>query len=118
MYMVLLILNDPEKCQNVLDAWEQAGAPGVTVLLSSGLGHIMKKMGLQEDLPLIPSLDDFFQQEETPHRTLFSIVRERGLVDRMIDATRAVLGDLNQPNNGILSILPVLEAYGLDRSSY
>jgi nitrogen regulatory protein PII len=113
--MIMLILNDPEQCQDVLNAWDTAGASGITILRSTGLGRIRRKMGLNEDLPLMPSLEDFFQQEENLHRTLITIVRERPMVDAIIEATQAILGDLNQPHTGILVILPVLEAYGLDR---
>ena len=117
MFMVMLILNDPDQCQDVLNAWDSAGAPGVTVLTSTGLGRIRGRIGLKDDLPLMPSLDDFFQQDENLHRTVISIIRERSVVDRIIQATQDLLGDLNQPNTGILVVLPVLEAYGLDRFS-
>lgn len=117
MFMILFILNDPDQCQTMLKAWDEAGAPGVTVLYSTGLGRVRAKLGLNDDLPLMPSLEDFFQEEENMHRTFISIVRERMVVDRIIQATESVLGDLNQPNTGILVILPVLEAYGLDRVS-
>lgn len=115
MFFVLLILNDPDKCQPMMEAWTDAGAPGVTVLTSSGYGRIKANLGLIGDLPLMPSLDDFFQQQENVHRTLFTIVRQRPVVDAVIKATQAMLGDLNRPNTGILVVLPVLEAYGLDR---
>lgn len=115
MFMIMLILNDPDQCQDILNAWESAGAPGVTILPSTGLGRIRKKMGLNEDMPLMPSLADFFQQEENLHRTLITFARERPVVDAIIAATQTILGDLNQPHTGILAILPVLEAYGLDR---
>lgn len=115
MFMIMLILNNTEQCQNVLNAWDTAGAPGITVLASTGLGRIRAKQGLFDDIPLMPSLEDFFQSEEDLHRTLIAIVRERAVVDTIIQATQALLGDLNQPNTGILVILPVLEAYGLDR---
>ena len=115
MFMIMFILNDPDRCQEVLDAWDQAGAPGITILRSTGLGRIRDRMGLKDDIPLMPSLEDFFQTEENLHRTLIAIVRGRPLVDRILEATRSTLGDLNAPNTGILVVLPVLEAYGLDR---
>jgi nitrogen regulatory protein PII len=117
MFMIMLILNEAERCQEVLDAWDTAGASGVTVLPSTGLGHIRTHQGLKDDIPLMPSLSDFFEQDENLHRTLISVVNERGTTDRIVQATLAVLGDLNQPNTGILVILPVLEAYGLNRYS-
>ena len=113
--MIMFILNNPDQCQEVLDAWESAGARGITILPSTGLGRIRAKFGLKDDLPLMPRLEDFFQQEENLHRTLVAIVRERLVVDNIVHATQSVLGDLNRPNTGILVVLPVLEAYGLDR---
>lgn len=115
MFLIMLILNDAERCQDILDAWDQAGAPGVTILRSTGLGRVRTKLGLKDDVPLMPSLEDFFQSEENLHRTLIAIVRGQSLVDQIVQATQAVLGDLNQPNTGILVVLPVLQAYGLDR---
>jgi len=115
MFMIMLILNDADYCQEILDAWDAAGAPGVTVLASTGLGHIRSRQGLHDDLPLMPSLKDFLEQGENMHRTLISIIQDRETVDRIIKATHDELGDLNRPNTGILVILPVLEAYGLNR---
>lgn len=115
MFMIMLILNNPDQTQDLLDAWDKAGAPGVTVISSTGLGRIRARMGLHEDVPLMPSLEDFFQQEENLHRTLIAIVRGQSMVDDIVHATESILGDLNQPHTGILVVLPVLEAYGLDR---
>jgi nitrogen regulatory protein PII len=115
MFMIILVLNNPDQCPFVLNAWAEAGAPGVTVLPSTGLGRIQAKMGLHDDVPLMPSLEDFLQEEEGTHRTLIVIVRERAIVDRIIHATQEILGDLNRPHIGILAVLPVLEVYGLDR---
>lgn len=115
MYMVLAIIDDWSKWRDVLEGWTQAGAPGVTVLPSTGLERIRRKIGLMGELPLMPSLKDFMQEEEDRHHTLFTIIREREVVDKVIAATQEILGDLNLPNTGILVVLPVLEAYGLDR---
>jgi nitrogen regulatory protein PII len=114
MFMVMLILNNPEQTHDILDAWEAAGAPGVTILPSTGIGHVRAKMGLYEDIPLMPSLDDFFREDENLHRTLFTMVRERAMVDALVQATNSVLGDLSQPHIGILAVLPVLEIYGIN----
>ena len=37
-YLVVLIVDDPDDCPSILDAWEAAGVSGVTILESSGLG--------------------------------------------------------------------------------
>jgi nitrogen regulatory protein P-II 1 len=117
MFMIMFVLNDPNRCQEILDAWETAGASGITILPSTGLGRVRRKMGLSEDVPLMPSLEDFFQLEENLHRTIITVSRDRAVIDRVIQSTQAVVGDLNEPDTGILMVLPLLEVYGLDRNS-
>ena len=45
--MVVFVLNDPDRSQDVLDAWEAAGIIGVTILESSGLGRV-RRAGVQQ----------------------------------------------------------------------
>ncbi len=37
------------------------------------------------------------------------------MVDKVVEATQSVIGDLNNPNTGILTVLPVVKTYGLNR---
>ena len=113
MFLIMLILNDPSQCHDVLNTWEAAGARGVTILASTGLGRVRMRKGLLDDMPLMPSLDEFFREEESQNRTLISIVNDRAIVDRIIEATPKVVGDFSQPETGILVVLPVTEAYGI-----
>jgi nitrogen regulatory protein PII len=113
-YMVLLVLDDAERSHDLLDAWEKAGAGGVTVWESTGLGRI-RQAGLRDDVPLMPSLAELLRQEEERHRTLFTVVKDEAMVDRLIEAVTEVAGNLNEPNTGVLFVLPVVRAIGLDR---
>ncbi len=113
MYLILFVLNDPDKVEQVLNAWEQAGVSGVTILPSTGLGRIRQKEGLRDDLPLLPSLEDFYHHEADINHTLFTLVESEALAQKVLEATQAVVGDLDQPGNGILAILPTVKVYGL-----
>jgi nitrogen regulatory protein PII len=112
-YMVLLVLHAPELCDDVLEAWESTGVSGVTILASSGLGRL--RAVVREDLPIIPSLHDLLGREEVQNRTLMTIVEDEALVNKVVQATQQVTGDLNLPNTGILVVLPVAQVYGLHR---
>jgi nitrogen regulatory protein P-II 1 len=113
-YMVVLVVNDVEQCPPILDAWEEAGVLGVTILASSGLGHI-RKAALRDDVSLLPNLEDLFNQEEVQHRTLFSVVETQETVDKMVAIVDQIIGDLDNPNTGFLFVLPVLQAHGFGR---
>jgi len=117
MYLILLALHDSEKLQDLLTAWEEAGISGVTVLPSTGLGRIRRMQALREDLPLMPTLEDFFARVENLSHTIFSIVENDGLVETIVAATERVVGDLRKPDTGILVVLPVLRAYGLEKEA-
>lgn len=110
-HMILLVLNSLEQCSPVLDAWEKAGAPGVTILESTGLARM--KSGIRDDLPLMPSIASFLKGREEHHRTLFSVVEGEARVDRIIEATQAITGDLEDEHNGVLFVLPVTRVLGL-----
>ncbi|NLG74099.1 MAG: hypothetical protein GX495_18920 [Chloroflexi bacterium] len=113
-FLVVLILNDPEYTHEILNAWEDAGVSGVTILNSTGLGRL-RKAGLRDDFPLMPSLRDIFETDEIHHRTILTVVNSQALVDRLVEVTQSITGDLDQPNSGFLFVSPVLQVYGLGR---
>ncbi len=115
MYLILFVLDDPDKLGKLLDSWEEAGAGGATVLVSTGL-HRLSSGGFRDDIPLMPSLDDFYKRIEDYHRTLFTIVKDDVALEKIVAATQRIVGDLNNPNTGILVVLPTAQVYGLDKN--
>lgn len=115
MYLILFVLDNPDKLEELLDAWEEAGTGGATVLVSSGM-HRMLNHGFRDDIPLMPGLDDFYKRVEDYHRTLFTIVKNDEMLNKIVGATQEVVGDLNKPNTGILVVLPTTQVYGLEKN--
>jgi nitrogen regulatory protein P-II 1 len=113
-YLVVLIVDDPDHCPDIMHAWEKIGVPGVTILESSGYGRI-RRGGLRENLPIMPSLSEILEGEEIQHRTLLSVVKDQEMVDQMVSIVQDLIGDLDEPNSGFLFVVPVLQAYGLNR---
>jgi nitrogen regulatory protein P-II 1 len=116
MKLILFVLHDPDKLRELLDAWKQAGVSGATILFSTGLGRIQIAAPLRDDLPLMPSLEDFLPKVERLSRTVFSMIDDDAVVERVIAATQQVVGDLNEPDRGLLMVLPVSQVYGLRKS--
>jgi len=92
--------------------WEGAGVTGVTILESTGLNRV--RQGIRDDFPLMPSLRSLLAGGETHHRTLFSVVEDEAVLERAIEATRRVVGDLSQPHTGLLFVVPVSQVLGLE----
>jgi hypothetical protein len=114
-YSVFLVLDDLEQEGAVLSAWDQCGVTGITILDSTGLGRVRKRASLRDDMPLMPSLRDLLHAGEEHHRTFISVVNGEEMVERIIDATQAVLGDLALPNTGVLFAMPVTRVVGVPR---
>ena len=113
-FLIMYILDNSGQMPPVLQAWQDAGAPGITILQSAGIEHL-RQAGFRDDLPLMPSLSDLLSDETVHHKTLLTVVKDQAMVDRIVEAARAIVGDFNQPHTGLLIVLPVAQVYGLDR---
>jgi len=115
MYLILLILNDPDRLEDLLIAWEDSGIRGATVMFSTGFGRIRLMSGWRDDMPLMPSLRDFYETPENMNRTIFTTVNNEAEVDAIVAATKSAIGDLEDQGTGLLLVLPVARAYGVNK---
>jgi nitrogen regulatory protein PII len=115
MFFVLFILDNPELIEELLDAWGRVGVKGATILHSSGMGRILIG-GMRDDMPLFPSLERILDSTEEYSRTLFTVVENQETVDRIVKATEEIVGDLAEPNTGLLVVLPVVQVHGLRKN--
>jgi hypothetical protein len=113
--MIWFVLHDASLLGDLLAAWKEIGVLGVTILPSTGLRRLENSDILREDIPLIPSIEDLVSDEETLNRTLFTIVDDDSIIDKVVEVTQKIVGDLNDPNTGILCVIPLGKVYGLNR---
>ena len=114
-YFVLHVLHDQDRLEALLAAWKDAGVKGITVLQSIGMCKLQEQVGLRDDLPLLPTLNSLFETGETLNRTLITVIEGDELLEKVIAQTELIVGDLDQPGTGILVVLPVIKALGLQR---
>jgi nitrogen regulatory protein PII len=117
MYLILLVIDDPDQLEDLLIAWEEAGVPSATVLFSTGMGRIRRLGGWRDDMPLIPSLRDFYEAPENLNRTIFATANDEAQVDAVVAATRKVVGDLDKGETGLLLVLPISRVYGANKTT-
>jgi hypothetical protein len=115
LYMIVLVLAQTDQLENVVEAWQAEGVDDVTVFQSKSLIQVQDRCR-RDDLPLFPSMRDIFENDEFDHYTLFTVVEGEVLIDRLIAAAEQRIGDLDQPDNGVLVVLPVARAKGLRQS--
>jgi nitrogen regulatory protein PII len=114
LYLVVVVLKDVNQLEPLVDAWTNAGARGVTVLHSTGVGRLKDALR-RDDVPLFPSLSDLLERDDLQQRTLFTLAESDELVDKLITAAQAIVGNFDAADTGILFTVPVERALGLGR---
>ena len=112
--LLVFILDNIEQYSAILQAWEDAGVSGLTVLDSTGLGRF-REGAIRDDLPLMPSLSDLLPSREVNHRTLLSVIEDDDVLQRTIEATKEIVGDFSRPHAGLLFVVPVSMTLGLKK---
>jgi hypothetical protein len=100
MLMMMLVLDNPDNLYAVLQAWENAGIGGVTILESTGLQRVKRKF-----IPM-RYVDALTSQEES-HLTLLAMVPDETRVQVALAAAESVVGDLDDANTGVFAAWPL-----------
>lgn len=112
--LLVLVLDDPHKCDEVIRAWLDQGVTGVTILNSAGLVyHSKQHRELRDDLPLFPGLDSILRGSEEPHRTILAVLPDGFDMDALAAATEEITGVLDEPETGIMFVVPIKRVWGL-----
>lgn len=111
MYMVMFVLDDPARLDEVLAAWTDAGIAGATIIESTGIRRrqsqtVHMRFLFQAAGPLI----------EEGHVTLLAIVADEEKAQICLQATEALVGDLSGPNTGIFAAWPLALVKGLAKT--
>lgn len=110
MYMLVMVLDDTARLNDVLIAWDQAGVGGVTIIESTGLNRVLQRHS--PEMAFV-GFSQMFGSGRVGHNTLFAVIDSLETAETAVAATEAVFGDLTQPNTGIIVALPVAKAWGV-----
>lgn len=109
--LLIVILHNLDVLPELLEAWKEAGIPGVTLLPSTG-GFQAAKQFQRSGLAGLAKL---FEQT-TPHqRMLISLIDSPDTLAVAISEAERVVGGFDRPNSGILFTMPVGQALGLQK---
>lgn len=108
--MVFFVLDNDELLNDVLSAWMGVGVRGATAVDSLGMAKVLHL--IDESRPIFASIGGILQDEQY-HYTLFALIDEAVDVQVLLAATEKVVGDLSQPNTGIMAVLPVSFVKGI-----
>lgn len=106
MKLLVLVLNDEDKVDEVLLNLTKAGVKGATVIDSVGMGGIL---GVK--IPFFPKINNLVQISKPDNKTIFTVINNDSTLKEAVDMLRDTL-QLEKPGTGFLFVLPVLEIYG------
>lgn len=109
MHMVMFVMNNPDKLDEVLDGWHEAGIKGATIFESTGIYRRRPHLITARYAFGFPP---FIENAEEGHYTLFTIVEDEEMVARCFDATEEIVGDLRQPHTGVMAAWPLARTKG------
>jgi nitrogen regulatory protein PII len=110
MQLLVAVINDPQKLDEILTGLLDLGVRGATVITSEGMG-----MRLAQDIPLFARLQTPIARSRPENRTIFSVVHE-DRVDAVMALLQRVCGDLSKPGTGIAFTVPIDRLVGLAAS--
>jgi len=113
MYAVMFVLDDPNKLDAVLDAWEKAGIQGVTIIESTGF---QRRRAQRKHLPLRFDFQPILVGTEKGNMTLITFVENQELIDACVKATESIVGNLDNPNTGVLVSWPLHSVHGIPKN--
>jgi len=112
MYTLLIvILHNLEHLPDLLEAWKNAGIPGITLLPSAGgfeAASQIQRGGLS-------GLLHVFDNSNPQQRTLMSLIDNQETLAIAISEAEKVVGGFDRPRSGILFTVPVGQALGLQK---
>jgi hypothetical protein len=110
MLMIMLVLDDPSRLDEVLEAWGSAGVSGVTVMETFGAYRRQTRRIPGRYVFGLPGLTE---SAERSQYTLFAVVPDRGTADLCLEASEHIVGDLDEPNTGVFATWELSSAKGV-----
>jgi nitrogen regulatory protein PII len=107
MQLLLAVINEPERVDDVLAGFLEIGIRGATVIQSEGMGRI-----LSHDIPIFAGLQTLISGSRPQNRTIFSILTDEQ-VEPAFELLQEVCGNMEAPATGIAVSLPVGRVVGL-----
>lgn len=111
MYMLMFVLDDPNRLDDLLIAWTEAGVTGATIIESTGIRRrqaqaVPMRFLYRTASPLV----------EEGHLTLLAVVADEEKARLCLQATEALVGDLSGPNTGVFAAWPLALIKGLPKT--
>jgi len=101
----MFVLDNSDLLDDVLDAWNAIGVGGATIVETTGLHRRQREKPVGARYAFGMGMGT--RSVEVGHHTLFVIVPDEKTVHALIAAIESIVGDLSEPNTGVLAAWPL-----------
>lgn len=107
MQLLIAVVNEPDKVDEILSGFLELGITGATVIGSEGMGRL-----LTHDIPIFAGLQSLIAGSRPQNRTIFSVISD-DKAEPAFALLQDVCGNLAAPATGIAFSIPVNKVVGL-----
>ena len=112
MNALFIILNKPNYLEDLLDEFIEIGVKGATILDSQGMGFAMTHGGHGNE-PFFGKIRSIIDNSRPYNKTIFTVIEDEETLEKAVNVTKKVLGDIYQPGIGMMFTMPVNNVYGM-----
>ncbi len=111
MQLFTLILKKTEHTDTLMHELYEAGIKGGTLINGEGMAKVLHNM---DDIPVFGVLRHAWSGDDREAVKTLLLVLKDEQVQIAIDTVKKVIGDLNEPNTGIMFTMPIniVEGFG------
>lgn len=110
MQLLILFMKKPELVNEIIHELGKNNISGGTIIDGRGLASGLANMS---DLPMFGTLRQIISgQFNDETKILLMVVKDQNVI-QTANIIKSVIGDMNQPNNGVLITVPVLYCEGI-----
>ncbi len=110
MQVLVCVINKDECLEPILQSFINEGIRGATVIDSMGMAGILNEDN-QSSIPAFASIRMILNEGRPFNKTLFVVLKDEQVMPA-INCIKKEIGNINEPNAGILFTLPINHVEG------
>lgn len=107
---LFVIVDDPEKTEQVLEALLECEMRGATVIETQGMAKV-----LSANIPIFFGLKGLMAKEHAHNRTIFALSKHPEKINQAMERLAAMFHNFEEACTGLMFVVPVVKAVGLGR---
>jgi nitrogen regulatory protein PII len=107
MHLLVVVLNRPDKLEELLEGYIEHEIPGATIVDSVGMGSVLGR-----EIPIFAGFRSMFQGSQPSGKILFSLIDNADKVDEALDFIDHAMNPEGQPPSALAFVAPVSHVRG------